>query len=75
MHLISKRGDVGWVGQDTRNGASSRELLFTRPSRGAPYWDELATGMRIRITDAHYTAREGETPLIIATAFSEVVLL
>ena len=75
MKLISKRGDFGWVGEDTRNGSSSRELLLTRPNGGLAYWDELASGMRIRITDAHFTVREGETPLVVATTFSEAVLI
>jgi hypothetical protein len=75
LTLISKRGDVGWVGQDTRHGSSSRELLLTRPNGGLAYWDELASGMRIRITDAHFTVREGETPLVVATTFSEAVLI
>jgi hypothetical protein len=75
LNLLSKRGDFGWVAQDTRNGAASRELLFTRPDGRVPYWDELTPGVRIRLTDAHYTDREGETPLVLPTTFSEVVLI
>jgi PD-(D/E)XK nuclease superfamily len=75
INLMSKQSDVGWVAQDTRNGVSSRELLFIRPNGSVPYWDELTPGMRIRLTDAHYTDREGEIPLVVATTFSEAVLI
>lgn len=61
--------------QDTRHGSSPRELLLTRPNGGLAYWDELASGMRIPITDAHFTVREGEIPLVVATTFSEAVMI
>jgi hypothetical protein len=73
--LVSKRGDFGWVAIETCHGPSSSEVLFTRPQGNVPYWDELASGTRLRLTNAHYTTREGEPPLVNATTFSEALLL
>ena len=75
LTLVARRGDAGWLARETRNGSGQRELLLTRPNGGAPYWDEMASGALLRLTDAHFTARDGELPLVAPTTFSEILLL
>jgi hypothetical protein len=73
LTLVSRRGSAGWLVRETGNG--QRELLLTRPNGGAPYWDEMVSGTRLRLTDAHFTDRDGELPLVLPTTFSETLLL
>jgi hypothetical protein len=74
LTLVHKRGDSGWVARETRSGSVHRELLLSRPNGGAPYWDEMTPGTRIRLTDAHFTDRDGDLPLAVPTTFSEALL-
>jgi len=75
MILTSKRGDIGWNAQEIQNGAACRELLFTRSTPVAPYWDELFEGRRVRITGAYLTSRHEDVSLITASALGEALLL
>lgn len=75
LALISKRNDFGWITRETRDGVASREFLLTRPNGGTPYWEELAPGMRLRLTDAQVTVREDDLPLALPTTFSEGLLV
>lgn len=75
LALISKRNDFVWIARETRNGIAGRELLLTRPNGGAPYWEDLAPGLHLRLTDAHVTAREQDFPLAVPTTFSEALVV
>lgn len=75
--LKSARGDSIWTATSiAASGLSGEEVVLKRSQSDLPFWRDFREGMRVRITDAFLTPREGdEMPLISLTTFSEALIL